>query len=138
MVEAVSAVGIAITIAAAVAASPGERAILTWYGSEGDGLLGARHGASWHGDACGLAEVVDLEGFGCAAPRWIPYCSRLVVCQDRCQDRCQDISCVVVTVVDRMADDVIGGRWHVDLWPAAAEALGILEVGIVEGWVFAD
>ena len=125
MVEAVSAIGTAITIAAAVVAGPGEPAVLTWYGDVSDGFLGARHGASWHGDACGLAEVVDLEGYGCAAPRWIPYCSRLVVCHDG--------ACVLVTVVDRMADDVVGGRWHVDLWPAPAVALGMVEAGIVEG-----
>ena len=130
MVEVVSAIGAAITIAAVVASGSGEPATLTWYGSESDGLLGARHGASWHGDACGLSEVVDLEGYGCAAPRWIPYCSRVVVCQGE--------QCIVVVVVDRQADDVIGGRWHVDLWPAAARELGILEVGITEGWLWTD
>ena len=133
MVEIVSAIGAAITIAAAVR-GPGEPVTLTWYGSVGDGCLGARHGASWHGDACGLSETVDLVGYGAAAPRWIPYCSRLVVCQDRCQD----INCVVVTVVDRMADDRKNGMVRVDLWPAPAEALGMVEAGIVEGWVWTD
>ena len=128
MIEVVSAIGTAITIAAALLSGPGEPAVLTWYGSEGDGCLGARHGASWHGDACGLPEVVDLESFGCAAPRWISYCSELVVCRGE--------RCIQVVVVDRQADDVIGGRWHVDLWPAAAEALGMVEVGIVEGRVY--
>ncbi len=141
MAEIVSAIGAAIAIAAAVR-GPGEPVTLTWYGSEGDGYLGARHGASWHGDACGLAEVVDAEGYGCAAPRWIPYCSRLVVCVTPVASitaiaPITDYNrCVVVTVVDRQVDDVIGGRLHVDLWPVPAEALGMVEVGIVEGWVY--
>jgi len=128
VVEIISVIGTAITIAAAIASGSGEPVTLTWYGSESDGCLGARHGASWHGDACGLPEVVDLESFGCAAPRWVPYCSKLVVCRGE--------HCVVVTVVDRQADDLLGGRWHVDLWPAAARELGIVELGITEGWVW--
>lgn len=123
MLELIAAFILALGLALA-----SEPATLTWYGSESDGLLGARHGASWHGDPCGLPNEVDLESFGCAAPRWIPYCSRLLVCVGE--------RCVTVTVVDRQALDVLDGRWHVDLWPAAAEALGMVEAGIVEGWVW--
>jgi hypothetical protein len=101
-------------------------AVLTWYGSEGDGYLGARHGASWHGDTCGLPERVDLAGFGTAAPRGIPYCSRVLVCIR---------ICVVVTVVDRQRDDRLFGLDHFDLWPAPAERLGVIWPGVVEGWV---
>ena len=107
-------------------------ATLTWYGSEGDGYLAARHGASWHGDSCGLAEVVDLEGYGVAAPVGIPYCSRLLVCAEGGETL--PLRCVVVTVVDRMRDDVLEGRAHLDLWPAPAEALGVIGPGVVEGW----
>ena len=102
-------------------------AVLTHYGV-GDGLLGARHGASWHGDSCGLPEVVDLEHFGVAAPRWIPYCTQVLVCHGG--------ACVVATVIDRMADDRKDGMPRFDLWPAAARALGMMEKGIAEGKVW--
>lgn len=105
---------------------PFRPAVFTWYGSEDDGYLGARHGASWHGDACGLSERVDLVGFGTAAPVGIPYCTRVLVCVQ---------TCAVVTVVDRQRDDRLFGRDHFDLWPAPAERLGLLEPGIVKGWV---
>lgn len=102
-------------------------AVLTHYGT-GDGFLGARHGASWHGDSCGLPSVVDLVSYGVAAPRGIPYCAQVLICHDG--------ACIVATVVDRMADDVVHGLPHFDLWPAAAEALDITKIGIAEGRVW--
>lgn len=98
--------------------------VLTHYG-QGDGLLGQHHGAYWHGDSCGLPGVVDLASFGVAAPRWIPYCAKILICFER--------SCVVATVVDRQHHDVIDGKPHFDLWPAAAEVLDMTEEGIVKG-----
>ena len=115
-----------IVLGVAASASAGDPAVLTWYGSIEDGYLGARHGASWHGDSCGLPEVVDLEGYGAAAPAWVPYCSRLLVCVGE--------RCVVVVAVDRQRDDVLFGLAHLDLWPAPADALGVVGPGVVEGW----
>lgn len=103
-----------------------EPAILTHYGT-GDGFLGARHGASWHGNSCGLPPVVDLEHYGIAAPRWIPYCTEVLVCYQQ--------RCVLAVVVDRMADNMKDGMPRFDLWPAAAKKLNILEVGIVRAQV---
>jgi len=102
-------------------------AILTHYGL-GDGLLGQHHGAYWHGDSCGLPDVVDLEHYGVAAPRWIPYCAEVLVCHDG--------TCIMAVVVDRQRHDVIDGSPHFDLWPAAARALGMVEKGIAEGKVW--
>ena len=104
-----------------------EPAILTHYG-QGDGLLGQHHGAYWHGDSCGLPGAVDLVSYGVAAPRWIPYCTKLLVCHEE--------TCVIAVAVDRMADDVIDGKPHFDLWPAAAEALSFTERGLVQGQVW--
>lgn len=69
--------------------------------------------------------MVDNEHFGAAAPYDIPYCSRLLIVYGS--------EAVVVTVVDRQKHDLIGGLPHLDLWPAAAAQLGIVELGIVEG-----
>ncbi len=104
-----------------------EPTVLTHYGT-GDGLLGQHHGAYWHEDSCGLPDVVDLEHYGVAAPRWIPYCTKILVCHDS--------TCIIATVVDRQRHDVIHGKPHFDLWPAAAQALGMVEAGIVEGKVW--
>lgn len=117
-------VAAACSLAAAIALMMGQPAVLTWYGSAGDGFLGERHGASWHGDACGLPDAVDLGAFGVAAPRWVPYCSRLLVCTD---------TCAVVVAVDRMRDDRLFGLAHLDLWPAPAAALGVVGPGVVGG-----
>ena len=119
---------LALTVFALLRREP-EPAVLTHYGV-GDGLLGARHGAYWHGNSCGPPDVVDLEHFGVAAPRRIPYCSRLLICHER--------TCIMATVVDRQRNDVIHGKLHFDLWPAAAAAaaLGIMEKGIAEGKVW--
>ena len=103
-------------------------AILTHYGTEEDGYRGQHHGAYWHGDSCGLPDVVDDEHLGAAAPYDIPYCTRLLVVVGP--------EAVVVTVVDRQRHDVIAGLLHLDLWPAAARQLGIVEQGIVEGAFF--
>lgn len=101
-------------------------AFLSYYGADGDGFYGKHHGAYWHGDSCGLPDVVDEYGFGTAAPRWIPYCSKVMLCAD---DRC-----VEVAVVDRQRDDVIYGNWHFDVWPAVADELGLLNgVGVKTG-----
>lgn len=102
-------------------------AILTHYG-QGDGLLGQHHGAYWHGDTCGLPDVVDLVHHGVAAPRWIPYCTKILVCHKT--------ACIVATVIDRQHHDIIDNKLHFDLWPAAAEALGMAERGIVKGRVW--
>ena len=103
-------------------------AVLTHYGL-GDGLLGQHHGAYWHGDSCGLPDAVDMVSYGIAAPRWIPYCTQVLICHGG--------ACVVATVVDRQANDVIHGKPHFDLWPAAARTLGMMEKGIAEGkaWI---
>lgn len=102
-------------------------ATLTHYGT-GDGLLDQHHGAYWHGDSCGLPDVVDSVSYGVAGPRWIPYCTQVLICHDD--------TCVVATVVDRQRHDVIHGELHFDLWPAAARALDIVEKGIAEGRVW--
>lgn len=102
-------------------------ATLTHYGT-GDEFLGQHHGAYWHGNSCGLPSVVDLVSYGVAAPRWVPYCTEVLVCYQE--------QCVIAVVADRMADDVLNGQAHLDLWPAAAQALGIVERGIVEGKVW--
>lgn len=117
-----------IALAFALLTQPAQPAVLTHYGT-GDGLLGQHHGAFWHGDSCGLPDVVDPEGYGIAAPRWVPYCTKLLVCHE-------DV-CIMATVVDRQRDDVIDGKLHLDLWPAAAQALGMMEKGIAEGetWI---
>lgn len=117
-----------IALAFALLTQPAQPVIVTHYGT-GDGLLGQHHGAYWHGDSCGLPDAVDPEGYGVAAPRWIPYCTKLLVCHE-------DV-CITVTVVDRQRDDAIDGKAHLDLWPAAAQALGMMEKGIVEGeaWI---
>ena len=104
-----------------------EPVVLTHYGTD-DGLLGQHHGAYWHGDSCGLPPVVDVVSYGVAAPRGIPYCTRVLICHDG--------ACVVATVVDRQRDDVVRGKPHFDLWPAAARALGMMEKGIAEGKVW--
>ena len=101
-----------------------EPAVFTHYGV-GDGLLGQHHGAYWHGDSCGLPDAVDMVSYGVAAPRWIPYCTKVLICHDG--------ACVMATVIDRMADDRKDGIPRFDLWPAAAQALGMMEAGIVEG-----
>jgi hypothetical protein len=51
----------------------GEEFVLSWYGSEGDGCLGSKHGAAWNGEDCGLPELVDEIHYGAAGPRWLPY-----------------------------------------------------------------
>lgn len=99
-------------------------AVLTHYG-QGDGFLGQHHGAYWHGDSCGLPGVVDLAHYGVAAPRWIPYCTKFLVCHEQ--------ACIVATAVDRQKHDIIDSKPHFDLWPAAAQALGIVELGIARG-----
>ena len=116
-----------LTLVLALLLRESSPAVLTHYGT-GDGLLGQHHGAYWHGDSCGLPDVVDLEHFGIAAPRWVPYCTQVLICHGG--------ACVVATVIDRMADDVIHGQMHLDLWPAAAEVLGMVKAGIVEGKVW--
>ena len=104
-----------------------EPAIFTHYGV-GDGFLGARHGASWHGDSCGLPPVVDSVSYGVAAPRWIPYCTKILICYQG--------QCIIGVVVDRQRHDEIHGKPHLDLWPAAARTLGMVEKGIAEGKVW--
>ena len=116
-----------IALALALLLREPELATLTHYGT-GDGLLDTRHGASWHGDSCGLPSVVDLKHYGIAAPRWIPYCTGVLVCHKQ--------TCIVAMVVDRQRHDVIHGEPHFDLWPAAAQALGMMEAGIVEGKIW--
>jgi len=101
--------------------------VITYYGTESDGFLGQHHGAYWNGHDCGLPDVVDDIHYGCAAPRWIPYCAELMICHE-------DV-CVIATVVDRQKHDTIRGYAHLDVWPAAAVELDILEAGIVEGRV---
>jgi hypothetical protein len=99
--------------------------LLSFYGTEGDGYINEHHSAYWHGHDCGLPDKVDAVHFGMAAPRWVPLCSRWLVCYDGC--------CVVATVVDRQRDDIIHGLPHLDLWSAAAEHLGYVGEGIVVG-----
>lgn len=101
--------------------------VLTHYG-QGDGFLGQHHGAYWHGDSCGLPGVVDLVSYGIAAPRWIPYCTEVLICFEE--------SCIVAMVVDRQKHDIVDGKSHFDLWPAAARALDIMKKGIVKGEVW--
>lgn len=127
MRDVITAIGIAIKLAAYIVGGNESPCYITYYGTESDGFLGARHGASWHGDACGLPEEVDEIHYGVAAPRWIPYCTKVLVCYKEV--------CIVVTVVDRMADDRKDGMPRLDLWPAAAAELGMVEAGIVEGVV---
>lgn len=123
MAEAAQAVASAITLVAALV-SP-QPVTLTYYGTAGDGYLGQHHAAYWHGLDCGLPVRVDKEHFGAAAPASVAFCSQIVVCYQA--------RCVLVTVIDRQRDDTLFGLPHLDLWPAAAAALGMIEKGIVEG-----
>jgi len=123
MTEAAQAVAGAITLIAALV-SP-QPVMLTYYGTTGDGYLGQHHAAYWHGLDCGLPVMVDKTHFGAAAPASVPFCSQIIVCHVT--------RCVLVTVIDRQRDDVLRGLPHLDLWPASAAALGMIEKGIVEG-----
>lgn len=108
---------------------PSELATLSYYGTEEDGFLGQHHSAYWQGHSYfDMPDVVDDENLGTAAPYWVPLGSHLMVCYDG--------KCVVVVVVDRQRDDVLFGKPHLDLWSAAAETLGMVDVGIVEGRVW--
>lgn len=100
----------------------GEKFFVSYYGTESDGYIGQYHGSYWHGYDCGLPDVVDDVNYGAAAPRWIPYCSKLLVCSDT--------KCVLVTVVDRQRDDIINGFPHIDVWPAVAKELDMIDSGI--------
>jgi len=126
MAEAAYAVATVVTLCVAVVAP--QSVTLTYYGTVGDGYLGQHHAAYWHGLDCGLPSSVDEMHFGTAAPASVPFCSQLAACYE---DRC-----VSVTVVDRQRDDVLFGLPHLDLWPAPAAALGMIEKGIVEGRVY--
>jgi len=102
---------------------------VTYYGTESDGYLGQHHGSYWHGDSCGLPDIVDNEGYGVAAPRWIPYCSRVIVCANA--------KCVVAVVVDRMKDDMKDGVARIDIWPAIAREFDIFgSAGVVIGEMY--
>lgn len=123
-----TAICIAVTaISSVVAPGPPVEHVLSFYGTEGDGYLGQHHSAFWHDLDCGLPDVVDGVHFGAAGPRWVPLCSRHRVCYGE--------RCITVTVVDRQRDDLIYGRPHFDLWPAAAQQLGFVGEGIVVGTV---
>lgn len=122
MPEVAKTVAVVVQLAFHLIVSDPQPVFISYYGTVSDGYIGQHHGAYWHGDSCGLPDVVDDIHFGTAAPRWIPYCSNVLICLD--------VGCVLATVVDRQRDDVIGGMPHIDAWPAVAAYLGILDDGI--------
>jgi len=127
VIEAAKTLALALTTLFQMVKS--EPVYITYYGTESDGLLGQHHGSYWHGDSCGLSDVVDNEGYGVAAPRWIPYCSEVVVCVDD--------KCVVATVVDRMKDDTKDGMARIDVWPAIAREFEIYgSIGVAIGKMY--
>lgn len=95
---------------------------VTTYGI-GDQYAGQRHAASWHGvTPPGAPEVVDDEYLG-AASNDVPLGTVLhVTIFSECNREIISRREVTVTVVDRLADGITG---YVDLWPAAARAVGL-------------
>jgi hypothetical protein len=95
---------------------------VTTYGID-DQYLGRRHAASWHGvTPPGAPEVVDDEYLG-AASNDVPMGTILhVTLMAECNGEIMPRREVTVTVVDRLADGITG---YVDLWPAAARAVGL-------------
>ena len=123
--EAVANVAEAIILAWSMMVASPEPVVISYYGTESDGFLGQYHGAYWNGYDCNLPDVVDKIHHGIAAPRWIPYCTEVTICYGE--------ACVVTTVVDRMADNTKNGMSRVDVWPAVAVVLGMVDAGIVIG-----
>lgn len=106
-----------------------EPATLSYYGTGSDGFFDQYHSAYWQGYKCyNMPDKVDDVHFGTAAPYWVPLCSHVVVCYNG--------KCLLATVVDRQRDDILFGKSHFDLWPAAARELGMVDAGIVEGKVW--
>lgn len=99
---------------------------MTWYGDYGD-----KTGASKHGYQC--YDTVTLElvqdrvndwQFGVAAPRWLPYCTDLLICRT---DSGQCVRAVKVDVLGKDStsyNENTGSLEYLDAWPAVAEALG--------------
>jgi len=83
--------------------------LATWYADTGN-----ETGAKNNGFNC-FANRVDSKSYGLAAPRWIPYCSEVLICRDNL--------CVIATNVDARASDCRYTNCF-DLWPKTAEALG--------------
>lgn len=98
------------------------RAVLTWYG---EGFLGRRHAASWHGETpIGAPETLNETYLGIAAPARFPFgailtLTRIDTCWGEHSDK--DGMSVVAVVIDRRARDTDN---HFDAWPATARALG--------------
>lgn len=107
--------------------------ILTWYGSPEDGMLGRRHGAAWHGLTCyypgsvyPMPDVVTSNDMGGAMPGTQYYCKPVLVC-------IAGRPCVLFVAVDVPGRYVVYGKQHIDVWPAVARQLGLLEMGVYYG-----
>lgn len=94
-----------------------------WYGGNGDGYLGKRHAASWHGETPkGFPEVVDIEHLGIAL-NGVPFGEvvrvEIVGVPKWAKEEYSHLigRSVYATVVDRTSD------LFVDCWPATAKAL---------------
>lgn len=95
--------------------------VVTYYGY-GDRAEGRYTSAYWSGVKC-----YDIYGYpipdratpsssGCAAPRYIPYCTHLLICTE--------YGCNTCTVVDRQRHDKIHGKQHLDVqWAVARDIL---------------
>jgi hypothetical protein len=97
---------------------------VTTYGID-DQYAGRRHAASWHGvTPPGAPEVVDDEYMGAASNDvtlgTVLHVTLLAECNgERLEGSDRSVT---VTIIDRLADGITG---YVDLWPAAARAVGL-------------
>lgn len=85
---------------------------ISWYDDTGN-----KTGCAWHKVDCGLPSRVNQVDFAAAANRWIPCCTRLLVCRGNV--------CAMVTKVDALGRTYESPR--VDLWPAPAKVLGLYQ-----------
>lgn len=100
----------------------------TYYGHD-DAASGRHTSAYWQGVQCldflgyPVPPVVTESSNGCAAPRWVPLCTHLQVCNEH--------TCDICTVVDRQRLDTIAGLSHVDLQYNVAEKIIPRGTGVV-------
>jgi len=118
---------IALLLALHIASVP---VTITTYGID-DEFTWRRHAASWHRvTPVGAPEVVDYEYLG-AASNDVPLGTVLhVTVLHECNGDIQARREVTVTVVDRLANGISG---YVDLWPAAAQEVGLGKDGCALG-----
>lgn len=91
----------------------GGKGLSTWYNEDN------KTAASHHGVFCeGIDATVNSKQFGIAAPRDIPFCTKILLC------RSDTKTCVLTTVVDRRRKDCTKDFSCFDLWEAPAKELG--------------